>query len=59
MAEGGVGKTDFDNLYTAGQLIMSPNTGSALQLAIASVTFNSSGQVPRRPGRSSGAGRPR
>jgi len=43
VAAGGVGNNDFDNLYTAGEMIMSPNTGSGLQLNIASATFNSSG----------------
>lgn len=43
VAEGGVGNNDFDNLYTAGQMIMSPNSGAPLQLDIASVTYNSSG----------------
>ncbi len=43
VSAGGVGNNDFDNLYTAGEMIMSPNTGSALKLNIASVTFNSSG----------------
>ncbi len=42
-AEGGVGNTDFDNFYMAGQLIMSPNAAAALKLDIASVKFNSSG----------------
>lgn len=43
VSEGGVGNTDFDNFYTAGQMIMSPDSGAPLQLNIASVTFNSSG----------------
>ena len=43
---GGVGNTDFDNLYLAGQLIMQPNTGTPLGLAIASVTFDGKGQNP-------------
>lgn len=42
-SEGGIGNTDFNNLYTAGQMVMSPNSGTPLELAIASVTFNSSG----------------
>ncbi len=42
--EGGIGNTDFNNLYTAGQMIMSPDSGSTLKLAIASVTFNSTGK---------------
>jgi len=43
VAEGGVGSTDFTNLYSAGQMIMSPNSGTPLELDIASVTYNSSG----------------
>jgi Flp pilus assembly protein TadG len=43
VSEGGVGNTDFDNFYTAGQMIMSPNAAASLELNIASVTFNSSG----------------
>jgi Flp pilus assembly protein TadG len=43
VSEGGVGNTDFDNFYTAGQMIMSPNSGTPLQLDIASVTYNSRG----------------
>jgi Flp pilus assembly protein TadG len=43
VADGGVGNTDFDNFYTAGQMIMSPSSGTSLKLAIASVTYNSSG----------------
>jgi Flp pilus assembly protein TadG len=43
VAEGGVGNTDFDNFYTAGQMIMSPAAGANLKLDIASVTYNSSG----------------
>ncbi len=43
VAEGGVGNTDFDNFYSAGQMIMSPNSGTALQLDIASITYNSKG----------------
>ena len=43
VAQGGLGNTDFDNLYTAGQLVMSPNAGANLKLDIASVTFNAAG----------------
>ena len=43
-SEGGVGNTDFNNYYVAGQLVMSPNPPSPLQLAMASITFNSTGQ---------------
>lgn len=43
VAEGGVGNTDFDNFYTAGQMVMSPNSGTPLKLNIASITYNSTG----------------
>jgi Flp pilus assembly protein TadG len=43
VAAGGVGTSDLDNLYTAGGMIMAPNVSTALQLNVASVTFNSSG----------------
>jgi len=43
VAEGGVGNTDFDNFYTAGQMIMSPAAGTNLKLDIASVTYNANG----------------
>ena len=39
IAQGGVGSTDFNNFYIAGQLIMTPSTGSNLKLAMASVSF--------------------
>jgi Flp pilus assembly protein TadG len=42
-AEGGIGNTDFDNLYLAGQEIMSPASGTTLELDIASLTFNAKG----------------
>lgn len=37
---------DITNLYTAGQLVMSPSSGTGLGLALASVTFNASTGVP-------------
>jgi Flp pilus assembly protein TadG len=42
-AAGGMGNTDFDNLYTAGQVMMSPSSGSTLKLNVASLTFNAKG----------------
>jgi Flp pilus assembly protein TadG len=45
-SQGGVGNQDFNNYYTAGQLVMYPSTGTNLQLAIASVYYNSSGTSP-------------
>ena len=45
-SQGGVGNQDFDNYYTAGQLVMYPSSGANLQLAIASVYYNSSGTSP-------------
>lgn len=44
-ASAGVGNTDFDNFYVAGQLIMSPNVGAGLKLDIASVNFSSKGKA--------------
>jgi Flp pilus assembly protein TadG len=46
IAQGGLGNQDFDNYYTAGQMVMYPSTGSNLGLAIASVYYNSSGNNP-------------
>jgi Flp pilus assembly protein TadG len=43
VSEGGVASGDFDNLYSAAQLVMSPNSGTPLELDVASITFNSSG----------------
>ncbi|HEY1798454.1 MAG TPA: TadE/TadG family type IV pilus assembly protein [Stellaceae bacterium] len=43
VAEGGVASGDFDNLYSAGQMIMSPSSGTPLKVDFASVTYNSSG----------------
>jgi Flp pilus assembly protein TadG len=45
-SQGGVGHQDFDNLYIAGQMVMAPNTPGYLQIAIASVTFDSNGLNP-------------
>jgi Flp pilus assembly protein TadG len=45
-SQGGVGNTDFNNYYTAGQMVMYPSTGGNLALAITSVYFNSSGASP-------------
>jgi Flp pilus assembly protein TadG len=41
----GVGNTDFDNYYIAGQLVMKPDTGT-LKLAIASVYYDATGANP-------------
>ena len=35
-----VASSDFDHLYIAGQLVMQPDTGAGLGLAVASVTFD-------------------
>jgi Flp pilus assembly protein TadG len=43
VSEGGVAATEFTNLYSAAQMIMSPNSGTPLKLDVASVTYNSSG----------------
>src|SRR5579864_3007456 len=44
-AQTGVGNTDFDNYYIAGQLVLAPNTGN-LKLAIASVYYDATGANP-------------
>jgi Flp pilus assembly protein TadG len=46
-AQGGVGNTDFDNYYIAGQLVMTPSTGNNLGIAIASVYYDSNGANPK------------
>jgi Flp pilus assembly protein TadG len=45
-AQGGVGNQDFDNYYTAAQMVMLPSTGSNLGVAIASVYFDANGKNP-------------
>lgn len=42
----GIGTNEFDNYYIAGQLIMTPSSGTNLGLAIASVYYNGSGTGP-------------
>lgn len=42
----GIGNTEFNNYYIAGQMVMYPSTGSNLGFAIASVYYNSSGASP-------------
>ena len=42
----GIGNTEFDNYYIAGQMVMYPSTGSNLGFAVASVYYNSSGAGP-------------
>jgi Flp pilus assembly protein TadG len=46
VAAGGIGNSDFDNMYVAGQLILSPSSGANLGLAIASVYFDATGRNP-------------
>jgi Flp pilus assembly protein TadG len=46
VAQGGVGNTDFDNYYTAGQMVMTPSSGASLGLAIASVYYDNTGKNP-------------
>jgi Flp pilus assembly protein TadG len=48
IAQSGIASTDFDNLYVAGQLIMTPSVGSNLSLAVASVYFDNTGNNPQR-----------
>jgi Flp pilus assembly protein TadG len=42
----GIGNTEFDNYYIAGEMVMYPSTGSNLGFAVASVYYNSSGSSP-------------
>jgi len=42
----GIGSTEFNNYYVAGQLVMMPSTGSNLGFAVASVYYNSTGAGP-------------
>jgi Flp pilus assembly protein TadG len=42
----GIGSTEFNNYYIAGQLVMTPSTGSNLGFAVASVYYNSTGANP-------------
>jgi Flp pilus assembly protein TadG len=42
----GIGENEFDNFYIAGQLVMTPSTGSNLGLAITSVYYNNLGANP-------------
>jgi len=42
----GIGNTEFDNYYIAGQLVMTPSTGSNLGFAIASVYYDATGANP-------------
>ena len=44
--QGGVGNTDFDNFYLAGEAIMSPRADTGFELAMASVTFDNNGLNP-------------
>jgi len=43
----GIGNTEFDNYYIAGQLVMTPSTGSNLGYAVASVYYDSTGANPK------------
>ena len=42
----GIGKTEFDNYLIAGQLVMSPSTGTNLGYAVASVYYDANGATP-------------
>jgi Flp pilus assembly protein TadG len=42
----GIGNTEFDHYYIAGQLVMTPSTGANLSFAIASVYYDSTGANP-------------
>jgi Flp pilus assembly protein TadG len=42
----GIGQNEFNNFYVAGQLVMTPSSGSNLGLAVASVYYNGTGGNP-------------
>jgi len=42
----GIGNTEFNNYYIAGQMVIYPSTGSNLGFAVASVYYNASGASP-------------
>ncbi len=42
----GIGNTEFDNYYIAGQLVMTPSSGTNLGFAIANVYYDSNGANP-------------
>jgi Flp pilus assembly protein TadG len=47
-AESGIADQDFDNYYTAGEMVMAPNVGSNLKLAVASVYYDNTGANPKQ-----------
>jgi Flp pilus assembly protein TadG len=42
----GIGSTEFNNYYIAGQLVMNPSSGANLGFAVANVYYNSTGASP-------------
>lgn len=42
----GIGSTEFNNYYIAGQLVMTPSSGSNLGFAVASVYYGPGGNTP-------------
>jgi Flp pilus assembly protein TadG len=42
----GIGTSEFNNYYIAGEMVMTPSSGSNLGLAIASVYYDSTGKNP-------------
>jgi hypothetical protein len=42
----GIGSTEFNNFYIAGQLVMTPSSGTNLGFAIASVYYDANGANP-------------
>jgi Flp pilus assembly protein TadG len=48
LAESGIADQDLDNYYMAGEMVMAPNVGSNLKLAVASVYYDLNGANPTR-----------
>jgi Flp pilus assembly protein TadG len=46
IAQGGIGKQDFDNYYIAAQMVMSQTNGANLAVAVASVYYDVNGANP-------------
>jgi len=43
----GIGNVEFNNYYIAGQLVMTPSTGSNLGIAVANVYYDNNGANPK------------
>jgi len=46
IAQGGVGNSDFDNMYIAAQLVMSNTNGGSLGFSVANVYYDTTGANP-------------